>query len=193
MKKIILALVLMSAVLTGCKKESPFWSPIKERIIDDAMGVEYKTELVELTPIDTFYVSESIDDWYLLVNDDGGTREECREWIEDFVNEMDSYYQTCNEEPDIDYYVWKQKFKRIKELEAKQPADVDFYVVYVHYKFENPVLNNAMVNVKRYYLLSSDMQVTNKIDKDDFDELAKDYVKTKSLKYDVWKYQDAND
>jgi hypothetical protein len=186
----IVTIVAAMFIMTGCEKESPFWEPIKKDIINDAMGVDFDFKLIELEVRDTVFVSESIDDWFLLNNDSGESREDCVNGVEAFVNEMKDIYKQTGEPEEVDYTVWKYKLDRIKYLQSKQPSEIDYYVVFVNYQFENIMLDNRITTIYRYYLVSPQMEVTNDMEEEDFKEIEKEYNSTPLLKYEFWMLQD---
>lgn len=179
MKKLLLFYFL--GFLFSCSDNQKIKDGIDSYLCSKTMGVKIDFNYKDIKLIEKFTVNEVIIDYYKIFEfpKDKALNMVVKD-VERLANEV------IESEPnDPSAIVWKFKSDRISELSKKAKTDIEYYIVKTTYNFKNPILNNAEVELTKYFILNSDNKVIAAIDEEDFINRQKEYNKTPLMKYEL--------
>ncbi len=190
MKKLTILLSLLFII--GCSSKSKFEDPIKAQLIKDALGVDIKPKFNTLKVIDTVYVKESKENWYVLYSLPNQSKDSARAAAVKALEYFKELYDNDPANNNDHYKSWRWINDRITSLDKRNDNDVDYYVLKTNYTFFNPLLNQRISN-DRVFILSDKFEVLYAGDEDNWKKIENEYTKTPLLKYEIAMYFNKED
>ncbi len=175
-------LLFTSIVLVfSCTQDDKFKDSIKSYLLSKTLGVQIKFNIEKLNIIEKYTADEVIKDYYknLEISDDR-PKEIIIQELNNIVNENDM--EDSNSPSAI---AWNFKLERFKEVSKKNPDEIEYYIVLAKYNFKNPILNNATVELLKYFIVNSEYKVIASVDKENLMRRGKENNKTPLTKYEI--------
>jgi len=176
MKQIsFLALILLFSCSAPKNK---FEDCIINYLNERAMGVQLKYEFQEILLVDEITSENLIKDMYLSFELNDSVSIDSVKFI---LKNIVSYNKENEDENDK---IWKFRSERFNEVSKLEKGKLAYSIVHATHKFENPLINNAVVEVKKTYVINNECKVLGVIDDKDMKEYEDTYKKTPFSKYE---------
>ncbi len=170
-------LIIFSLILlVSCtQKKNKYQDCIEKYLQDIAMGVKLENDFKEIALVKEITSKELLIDMYHTLELDTIIP------VDTVLFMLDRRLKTQNIS---NFDVWQFRRNRFYKVSQLKNNEIAYSLVHATHEFNNPLLNNALVEVKRTYIIDKDCNVLGSIDDKDMAEYEKKYPKTPYSKYE---------
>lgn len=163
MKKLILLLVLVAQLSCGVKDKKQ--DQIKADVIENAFGEDLSYKVVATEKVKDVTYKDIYE--VVLVN-----LETENESIDTLLTKMKKVQNYQKEKDNVElYHYFGLLIERLELVKAQPEQDAIAYTVYKHnYTIVNPMFNNALVKITKYYFFDAQDNLLYSVDEDVFKE-----------------------
>ncbi|MBK8549178.1 MAG: hypothetical protein IPL63_18070 [Saprospiraceae bacterium] len=159
------------ALFSCSQPKNKFQDCIEKYLSDIAMGVKLENDFKEITLVKDVPSKELLTDLY-------------QTFEFDTIIPVDSVLYKLDNSLSISEPIWQIRRDRLYEVSQLKNNEIAYSIVHATHEFKNPLINNAIVEVKRTYIIDKDCNVMGSIDDSEMTSVEKEYSKTPYLKYE---------